>query len=243
MIDYNAASKSYDNTRNASEQMISLFHDVIHFSQSTTVLDFGCGTGNYLNLIQTSYGCKCYGVEPSDGMRIRAKEKNPDLIIEHGDHAQIPYPEDFFDFVYMTDVIHHVPNLAHMFQTIRRVLKSQGKLCIVTESHAQIERRFYNRYFPSLAKNEKRRYPDVKEIVHQAEAVGFHLSSVEIRPSPASAAVSTSLVKTVEEKNFSMFRLLSDEEHSSGLERLKSDLGTVYETEGAGDSLIWLEII
>jgi len=243
MIDYNAASKSYDNTRNASEALIALFHKTVHFSNATAVLDFGCGTGNYLHLIQTNYGSRCYGVEPSEGMRIRAKEKNTELIIEPGDHGKIPYPDDFFDFAYMTDVIHHVPDLGRMFQTIRKVLKQQGKLCVVTESHAQIEARFYNKYFPSLAKNEKRRYPDIQDIVHQAEAVGFRLCSVEIRPAPASAVVSAPLVRTVEEKNFSMFRLLSDEEHANGLERLKRDLGTVYETKSAGDSLIWLDSV
>jgi SAM-dependent methyltransferase len=243
MINYNAASKSYDNTRGASEELITHFNNVVHFSHSTTVLDFGCGTGSYLNLIQTVYGCKCHGVEPSQGMRVKAKEKNRELRIEAGDHSRIPCADDFFDFVYMTDVIHHVPDLGHMFRTIRRVLKPQGKLCIVTESHAQIEGRFYNRYFPSLANNEKRRYPDVQDIVRHAEGVGFRLSSVEIRPAPASAAVSASLVRTAEEKNFSMFRLLGDEEHASGLERLKTDLGKIYETEDAGDSLIWLENI
>jgi len=45
----------------------------------------------------------------------------------------------------------------------------------------------------------------------------------------------------VEEKNFSMFRLLSNEEHAAGLEQIKNDLGAVYKSEGAGDSLIWLE--
>src|SRR5277367_697225 len=122
MIDYNAAAKSYDNTRNASEQLIVLFYKAIRFSSATTVLDFGCGTGNYLHLIQTNYGSRCYGVEPSDGMRIKAKEKNSDLIVEQGDHTRIPYRENFFDFVYMTDVIHHVPDLGQMFQTIKRVL-------------------------------------------------------------------------------------------------------------------------
>jgi ubiquinone/menaquinone biosynthesis C-methylase UbiE len=241
MIDYNTAAQSYDNTRNASTTLIALFDRTVHFSVATTVLDFGCGTGNYLNFIQTNYGCRCYGVEPSDGMRDKAKEKNLNLIIEQGDHGQIPYPNDFFDFAYMTDVIHHVPDLRLMFQTIKRVLKPKGTLCIVTESHAQIEGRFYNRYFPSLAIIEKQRYPDVEAIVHQAEFGGFCLSFVEIRAAPASASVSDSLIKTVEEKNFSMFRLISNEEHEHGLKRLKKDLGSVYKTPEAGDSLIWLE--
>jgi ubiquinone/menaquinone biosynthesis C-methylase UbiE len=241
MIDYNAASKSYDNTRSASEHLVARFDDVIHFSTMTAVLDFGCGTGNYLNLIKAIYGCKCYGVEPSTGMRARAKEKNPRLIIEEGDHSKIPFSNSFFDFIYMTDVIHHVPDLRLMFITLKEALKPTGKLCIITESHAQIKGRFYNRYFPSLSENEMRRYPDVAKIISCAKSADFTLVSLDVREAPASSVVSASLVKTVEEKNFSMFRLLNDNEYASGLEKLKKDLGTVYENRGAGDSLIWLE--
>ncbi len=240
MIDYNAASKSYDNTRNASQEVLALFDKVIHFSNKTTVLDFGCGTGDYLSLIQTTYGCKCYGIEPSGGMRSKAIEKNPKLIIEQGDHSKNPYYL-LFDFVYMTDVIHHVPDLEQMFQMIEKALKSKGKLCIVTESHAQIKSRFYNRYFPSLAENEMRRYPDLPKIVSCAEKVGLTLKSLDTRKASASSVVSDALVKTVEEKNYSMFRLLADDEYESGLKRLRKDIGTISDNQGAGDSLIWLE--
>ena len=44
----------------------------------------------------------------------------------------------------MTDVIHHVPDVDRMFEEIERVLKYEGKLCIVTESHVQIDDRFYH---------------------------------------------------------------------------------------------------
>jgi len=241
MIDYNAAAKSYDNTRNASEQLIALFHKAVHFSSAVTILDFGCGTGNYLNLIQTLYGCQCYGVEPSEGMRAKAKEKNSELIIEKGDHTRIPFPDRYFDFTYMTDVVHHVPDSKRMFHEIKRVLKQKGKLCIATQSHPQIESRFFNQYFPSLSKIEKKRYPDVAGIISNAKAIGFDLISVVVRPYPDISVISAALVRTVEEKNWSMFRLLGDEEYAHGLKRLKNDLGAAYETPGAGDSLIWLE--
>ena len=212
MIDYNSASKSYDNTRNASEQLIALFDRGIHFSPSTTVLDFGCGTGNYLHLIQTVYGCKCRGVEPSEGMRVKAKEKNPELVIEPGDHSRIPYPDDFFDFVYMTDVVHHVPDLEKMFQEIKRGPKIEGKTLYCPPSLTpRLKKRFFNHYFPSLSEVEKRRYPDVEGIISKAKATGLDLMSVVVRPYPDTSAISPDLVRTAEEKNWSMFRLLGDE--------------------------------
>jgi ubiquinone/menaquinone biosynthesis C-methylase UbiE len=242
-IDYNTASRSYDNTRSASDRVIDLFHQTVVFSDNTTVLDFGCGTGNYLDSIARTYGCKCHGAEPSAGMRDKAKAKNPSLIVENGDHRRIPFGDELFDFSYMTDVIHHVPDLRVMFLGLNRVLKRHGWLCIVTESHEQIERRFYNRYFPTLAEKEKRRYPEVNYIKDSAEGVGLTFLGTYLDAPQTTATVSAALIKTVEERNYSMFRLLDRCEYSVGLEKMKSDIDAVYDNNGAGQSLIWFRKI
>ena len=106
-------------------------------------------------------------------MREKAAAKNPNVIVANGDHNNIPFECDYFDFAYMTDVIHHIPDIAVMFIQLARVLKSKAYLCIVTQSHAQIEGRFYTNYFPSTAKVDKKRYPDVGEIIECALSTGF----------------------------------------------------------------------
>jgi hypothetical protein len=138
----------------------------------------------------------------------------------------------------MTDVVHHVPSLPEMFRELIRVVKTNGLLCIVTESHAQIDGRFYNRYFPSLAANEKRRYPDVPEIIAQAQGAGFTTVADDSVASPP-RLVSDDFLRNVAEKNWSMFRLLSDEEFSNGFHALAGDLGRTFETSAAGTTLLW----
>ena len=64
MINYNLAAKTYDNTRKSSNNTIKLMNEKIKFNNLTYVLDFGCGTGNYLNEIQKIFSSKCFGVEP-----------------------------------------------------------------------------------------------------------------------------------------------------------------------------------
>ena len=241
MIDYNEASKTYDNTRNFSDVLIDHFASKLRLTKETVVLDFGCGTGNYLNRIQERFGCRCYGVEPSEGMRTAASKKNPTLDIRQGDHRQIPFADESFDFVFMTDVVHHIPDLSSMFLQLRRVMKSGAFLCVVTESHTQIEGRFYNRYFPSLVMNEKRRYPDVLNIIEIASNSGFEHDSSEIRQASPSAEITEDFVRNVEEKNFSMFRGLSEKEFLEGLKRLKSDVGKSLERKLAGETWIWLK--
>ncbi len=239
-MNYDLASKTYDHTRRHSEAILERFAKQVSFTPTTAILDFGCGTGNYLNRLQLAFGCRCCGVEPSEGMRALATAKNGCLEIRPGDHRKVPFASESFDFAFLTDVIHHVPDLALMFSELCRVLKCGGCLCVVTESHEQIQSRFYNRYFPSLAANEQRRYPKVDCIVQSAVAAGFRYETTAILPAMAPATINEEFLKNVEEKNYSMFRLLDGTEYVAGLAKLKQDLGRTFEPAGAGDSLIWL---
>ncbi len=241
MIDYSTAAQTYDNTRSHSDELSDRFNAAVALDSSKSVLDFGCGTGNYLARIQQRFGCPCYGVEPSEDMRAKALQKSGALTLVKGDHHHIPLPSDTFDFTFMTDVIHHVPDMASMFRELRRVLKHDGVLCVATESHAQIEGRFYNRYFPSLAAIEKQRYPDTGNIVIHADAAGLSHTFTDTRPAPA-RQITDSFVQNVAEKNWSMFRLLSDAEFSSGLRTLTADRGRAFAPTSAGDTLLWFRL-
>ncbi|HUJ12096.1 MAG TPA: class I SAM-dependent methyltransferase [Verrucomicrobiae bacterium] len=236
MTDYTDAAETYDNTRTYSDEVIDRFRAGVALTPSTCVLDFGCGTGNYLSRIYERFGCQCYGVEPSDAMRNKAQSKTGSLEIVQGDHLAIPLPSEHFDFCYMTDVIHHVPDVLSMFRELLRVLKAGAVLCVVTESYAQIDAR--NRYFPSLAVNEKRRYPDIGEISARASEVGFCVTAREVLSSPA-RCISEDFLRNVAEKNWSMFRLLSEDEFTSGLQALQRDRGLSFESPGAGETFLW----
>jgi ubiquinone/menaquinone biosynthesis C-methylase UbiE len=241
MIDYSSASKTYDNTRRQDDAVIGLMEARGAFAKGTRVLDFGCGTGNYLESISARFDCELYGLEPSDGMREKARAKNPGLRIEKGDHGHIPFDDAFFDLAYMTDVIHHVPDLGLLFESLFRKLRLGGRACVVTESWGQIDRRWYNAYFPSLAANEKSRYPDVDEIAQRAAMAGFALAFVDSMESPGPHALDESFLRMVGEKNYSMFRLLGGDEYFAGFAALRRDKGKSFASPGAGESLVWLE--
>lgn len=153
-VDYNKISTQYDNVRSADLKLISLFSEEVEINENTRILDFGCGTGNYADKLQKVTGAKIYGVDPSEGMREKAKAKNSNVVFYKGNHEKIPFDNNFFHFIYMTDVIHHIPEIRIMFNELKRVLKSDGKICIATQSHKQIEKRFYVKYFPTTAINK-----------------------------------------------------------------------------------------
>ena len=169
-IDYTAIAKDYDLTRTANINTINLFAAEMPLD-GKTILDFGCGTGNFAHAIQTLTTATVYGVEPSDGMREKALEKGVDA--RQGNHLSVPFEDCFFDFIYMTDVIHYVPDLEAMFSELRRVLKPSGLICILTESHRQLETRFWVKHFPTTVAVEKERYPDIPDIIKAANTAGL----------------------------------------------------------------------
>jgi ubiquinone/menaquinone biosynthesis C-methylase UbiE len=240
-IDYNKAAETYDNTRSASARVVEAFHRKIGFSQETKVLDFGCGTGNFLFEIQSRYGATCFGVEPSDEMSKKAAAKSAQLTIRSGNHADIPFADGFFDFIYMTDVIHHIPDLALMFSNLNTKLKPGARVCVVTESHEQINARWYNHYFADIEKIEGGRYPAVPAIVSSAAACSLSCDSIEILNCPDEHVVENGFIENVRQKNYSMFRLLEERAFDEGFNKLCHDLGKVIVSSGGGLTLVWLK--
>ena len=172
-VNYNEISQVYDDVRQADIELINSFLQEFEIDRKTRVLDVGCGTGNYTDLLQKVTQGEVYGVEPSEGMLDKAKAKQSKVVFKQGTAEELPFEDEFFDFVYMTDVIHHVPEIGAMFAEINRVLKEKGKVCIVTQSHQQIENRLIVKYFPGTARVDKERYPDIDEIIVEAERRGL----------------------------------------------------------------------
>jgi len=240
MVNYNKISQIYDDVREADLELLNAMLAEISLTSETRMLDIGCGTGNYASLLQQMTRADVCGVEPSDGMREKAQAKNPNIRVHAGNAAQIPFGAAAFDVVYMTDVIHHVPDLSAMFAEIARVMRPAGKLCIATQSHAQIAARPYARFFPGVVAVDQQRYPDLDVIINAAEQQPFTCLKITVLYENRPTQLDEKFLELVEKKGYSMFHLISAEEYAHGLAALKDALrhGAIPATT-AGESLIW----
>lgn len=118
LVDYNELANKYDLVRKENVDTINRFLEFQSFSDETKILDFGCGTGNFACALKKITNANIYGVEPADEMRQKAIDKNAGVIFEKGYHEKIPFSDNFFDFIYMTDVIHHIPDINLMFKEL-----------------------------------------------------------------------------------------------------------------------------
>jgi ubiquinone/menaquinone biosynthesis C-methylase UbiE len=240
-VNYDEISKVYDDVRQADVELIQVFLSEVDLNPSSRILDIGAGTGNHADALQRITHAQVCGVEPSEGMIQKALDKNPTLIFKLGDAAHIPFDDQVFDFAYMTDVIHHVPDLTAMFAEIRRVLKPGAKGCIVTQSHDQIGRRPIARFFPGTADVDKARYPEIDEIIRTAEAQTFASLNTTSFYENEPVEIGESFLELVRKKGYSMLHLISGDEYEAGLHQLEAQLETgPFMAHTAGETLVWL---
>jgi len=242
-IDYNIISKVYDDVREGDVTLINRFLRELPIRGKLNILDIGCGTGNYIDIFQRltqANGFKFYGIDPSEGMLGKARLKNDRIQFRPGTAECIPLEDNFIDFVYMTDVIHHVSAIGRMFAEIYRVLRRFGKVCIVTQSHQQIDNRPIVQFFPGTARVDKNRYPDIGEIIAAAEQNQLAYLKQDIVFEGEEVQLDPGFLNLVRKKGYSMLHLLTENEYQMGLRVLEVALqnGPLL-SKSAGETLVW----
>lgn len=132
----------YYGKERAARQMIV---DVVHLQPGEAVLDVGCGTGTLALLAKKRIGKtgSVCGVDPSAsllaGARRKAARARLPIDLQIGGIEQLPFPDQSFDVVLSTFMLHHIPHdLKRQGLTeIMRVLRPEGRLLVVDFTHLQ----------------------------------------------------------------------------------------------------------
>lgn len=98
-----------------------------------TLLDIGCGTGTHLEIYRKA-GCKVFGIDLSPAMVEICKSKlHGRGEIHLGDAANLPFPDEAFDFVLSSISIHEMPAVVRsaVMKEAKRVLKMSGRFLII----------------------------------------------------------------------------------------------------------------
>lgn len=101
------------------------------------VLDCGCGDGLYLTILtELSKGILCGFDLDSKGIEkayVHLKEKKVDFKI--GDICSMPYSDNFFDKIIISEVLEHINDDKKAVKELYRVLKKNGVLLITVPNH------------------------------------------------------------------------------------------------------------
>jgi ubiquinone/menaquinone biosynthesis C-methylase UbiE len=99
-------------------------------------LDIGCGTGTLLQAAADAAdgSCLLVGIEPAPSLIAQAWPKlegvAPRFLLVRGYAQQLPFPDESFDVVSATEMLHHLPNpavLEPVLREVHRVLRAGGR--------------------------------------------------------------------------------------------------------------------
>ncbi len=94
------------------------------------MIEIGAGTGKFAEFF-THLAQEVWLLDPSPRMLIRAKRRNPQFKIKLGVAEHLPFPNNFFDLVLVSDSLHHWDDHNKGIAEIKRCLKPGGTLVIV----------------------------------------------------------------------------------------------------------------
>ena len=104
------------------------------------LLDFGCGTGEFLAHCR-SHGWAACGLEPDEKAQEVAAATHG-LTVEPPEHIH-DLPSDHFDVITLWHVLEHVPKLSDTIAELRRTLAPTGTLIVAVPNCASLDAHYY----------------------------------------------------------------------------------------------------
>lgn len=238
-IDYDQFSGIYDKVRAGNPEMVYQLLQGLDIDSTMKVLDVGCGTANNTLLFSKVTNADVVGLDLSSGMLTQARSKAPILSFTNACADILPFKDGVLDFVFMTEVVHHLPDVRATMNDIFRVLRPSGAICIVTQSHPQIDMREVTRFFPGSSAIDKKRYPSIPSLEESLHNAGFS----EIKSNPylfAPIRLGPEYLTVIEKRGFSFLHKLSDEEYENGLNELRIAMSGGEPLDySAGYTFVW----
>ena len=146
------AKKTYDKLSRFYDFFIGVFEkkyrnkalEQLQIKQGETILEIGFGTGHCLKQIAEKVGAngKAYGVDISSGMlevtgnRLKKHGFLDRVELYRGDAMEMSYVDNKFDAVFMSFTLElfDTPEIPKILNEIKRVLKPEGRLGVVSLS-------------------------------------------------------------------------------------------------------------
>lgn len=111
---------------------------------SKSLLDVGCGTGDFLQTAQNN-GWSIKGIEPNDQARDIANSKTNNSISNI--EGLLELEKHSFDVITLWHVLEHLPNLEEHIQIFKSLLKPNGRLVIAVPNFNSYDANYYKSFW------------------------------------------------------------------------------------------------
>lgn len=123
------------------------------FNAGKKILDLGCGPGTDSKVFRDIYKLKVFAI---DIYRHDNLKEIKGIKFNKAGIYKIPYPDNFFDYVFLHDVLHHIDEAGQRYKKhsagldeVYRVTKKNGSIIIVEGN------RYNPLFFPHMVKMHK----------------------------------------------------------------------------------------
>ncbi len=146
---FNKLAKNYDDLfGNYIKKMQLKLINHVNIKNNSNVLDVGCGTGNFLKILEDSNkNLNLYGIDISEKMLKIAKNKlkNTKLFINQAEKIN---SKEKFDYIFTTDAFHHLSNREMFVKKSYKALKKQGTIIIADLSFGKFLNYIFSKIEP-----------------------------------------------------------------------------------------------
>ena len=113
-------------------------------TDTKTILDFGCGTGDFLKVCDKD-GWEITGIEPNSKAREIANQKLDNLVFDATEATN--FKNKKFDVITLWHVLEHLPNLKESIINFKQLLKPNGVLVIAVPNFKSYDANYYQSYW------------------------------------------------------------------------------------------------
>jgi len=130
---YDSSAEIYDNRyKNIQEKKYREILSRVDFRNTRAILDDGCGTGNFLGLVNSSNGNNSHlvGVDISSEMIKIAHEKYPEVDFIVADSDALPLRNGIFSIIVSITHLQNLPEPEITVKEINRVTSDEAEIVI-----------------------------------------------------------------------------------------------------------------
>jgi ubiquinone/menaquinone biosynthesis C-methylase UbiE len=224
--EYQKIAESYDKGRHMLENNVELWMGLIsRYAGSRTglrILDLGCGTGRFALPMAERLHYQVVGADSSEEMLEKARGKDTKGIVawDIQDAQEMTYPDDSFDAVFITHLLHHVDSPLSVIKECRRILTNSGAIFIRYGAIEQIRDDVEHTFFPETLPIDEERTPTIKDTEQWLHNAGFTrvLTIESVQRTYESADAHLGAVKF---KSTSVLNMIAPEAFTKGVHRLE----------------------
>jgi SAM-dependent methyltransferase len=237
--DYDQIAPTFDKRyeRNEYAGVESALRDFIGDEPGLRILETGCGTGHWLDVLRKSEN-SLMGLDYSAGMLAWARSSLPDVALIRGTAVYLPLPNASLDRVFCINALHHFPDKPAFLAEVKRILRPAGRLMTVgLDPHRNQDRWHVYDYFPESLAIDRERFPSSDILRTWMIDAGFENCLTQqvdhwVIRIPARKALEQG---RLDKAATSQLNVLTDEEYARGMGRLLDDM---QRAEAQGEVLL-----